>query len=124
MTKETFSQWLLTEMNKRSWSQGELARRAGVTQGAVSHVLGDMRSPGPEFCKAVAFALDYPQEFVFRKAGILDDTPTKEDALTCLLNHYFAQLTPQEQQIILDQIEALARKRERATAPKRSRSRK
>jgi len=88
----------------------------GSYPATVSKILNGERNPGPDFCRALARALNYPQEFVFRKAGLLDDDSPPEDNLTRLLNHYFAQLSPQEQQIILTQIESLAQKHERTTA--------
>ena len=107
MTKETFPQWLLTEINERGWSQGELARRAGITQGAVSHILGGMRSPGPEFCKAVAKALGYPPEVVFRKAGILPPKPPQNEETEIAL-HLLNQLPPEKRQAALQFLKFLA----------------
>lgn len=115
-----FASWLEAEIQSRGWSQAELAKRARLNRAIVNKVLNRYSKPSPETLQAIARALGYPQEFVFRKAGLLDDSPTEEDALTRLLNHYFAQLTPQEQQIILTQIEALAQKRKHTTTPKRS----
>lgn len=64
-----FSDWLLKEMNARTWSQADLARAAGLSRTAVSNVLSQQRQPGPEFCVAIAQAFGYPPEVIFRAAG-------------------------------------------------------
>ncbi len=70
-----FTAWLREELEKREWSQNELARRAGLTSASVSYVLNELRGPGPEFCQAIAQALRLPEEFVFRQAGLLAPVP-------------------------------------------------
>ncbi len=71
---DTFAQWLQGEMVAREWSQAELARRANITKGAISHVLNETRRPGEALCKAIAQALEYPPEVIFRAAGLLPPT--------------------------------------------------
>jgi transcriptional regulator with XRE-family HTH domain len=65
------SQWLKQQLEQRSWSSSELARRAGLSQSSVSHVLTGRQVPGLEFCKGVAKALEMPPEEMLRLAGHL-----------------------------------------------------
>ena len=66
-----FSKWLQEEIDKREWTQADLARKTNLSRAAVSQVLSENRRPGPEFCRATAHALDLPEEEVFRQAGLL-----------------------------------------------------
>jgi transcriptional regulator with XRE-family HTH domain len=63
--------WLNTELEKRSWSRRELAKRANLSSGAVAHVLRGERGAGSDFCQAIAGALGIPVEDVYRRAGLL-----------------------------------------------------
>jgi len=68
----TFIEWLSQEIRIRKWTQAELADRAGVTRGAVSHIFSGTRQPGIDMLKAVAHALNLSTEEVFRAAGVLE----------------------------------------------------
>ncbi len=74
-----FSGWLQGELDKREWTQADLARKSDLSRAAVSQVISQNRKPGPEFCRAVAKALELPEEFVFRKAGLLSPQPDKPE---------------------------------------------
>src|SRR5690606_5343811 len=69
-----FVSWLKGEMKARGWSQAELARRAGVTRGAIGNVLRGDRGPGRDLLIAIAGALNYPSETVFRQAQFFPET--------------------------------------------------
>ena len=77
IVNKEFSGWLQIEIDKREWNQADLARKTEMSRAAVSQVLSENRRPGPEFCRAVAHALDLPEEEVFRQAGLL--TPKQEE---------------------------------------------
>lgn len=66
-----FSEWLVKELNKREWSNSELARRAGVVPSYVSMVISLGRQPGLGFCKKVANALGVSEDEVVRAAGLI-----------------------------------------------------
>ena len=70
------------KMEERDWRQADLARRAGLSGGALSNILNDNRNPGPEVLTAIAKAFDEPPELVFRIAGILPPLPGPDDDLT------------------------------------------
>ena len=71
MTKSSFSQWLLKELESREWSQVDLSRRSGVSQAQITRVLSGERGVGEKALSAIAHALKLPPEQVFRAAGIL-----------------------------------------------------
>ena len=81
-----FTEWLTQEMQKRGWSQAELARESGITKGALSHIFSGTRKPGVIMLKAIAQAFYLPAEHVFRIAGLLetDDPPSDSDKISDL----------------------------------------
>lgn len=56
-----FSTWIKAERKRRGWSQDDLARRMGVTQGAISHIEKQRRGSNPpyETLRALAGAFGY-----------------------------------------------------------------
>lgn len=67
-----FSDWLLHEINKRDWSQSDLARQSGLTRQAVSHLIsGRSKTPDNETIEKLARAFDVTIEAVMRHAQIL-----------------------------------------------------
>jgi transcriptional regulator with XRE-family HTH domain len=40
-----FRKWVIEELEKRSWSQAELARRMGITRAGVNMLLNESRNP-------------------------------------------------------------------------------
>lgn len=112
--KKYFTEWLDTELKQRGWSRADLARRAHVSQSTLSLIWSGERAPGPDFCRAVARALGYPQEYVFRKAGLLDDLPPPDhDPEIQLALRLLSSLPPEERQEALEYIQFKARKARR-----------
>lgn len=70
-----FIDWLREELNKRDWSQSELARRGNISASMVSMVLSGTSKPGANFCAGVARALNLSPEAVMQQAGILKKRP-------------------------------------------------
>lgn len=68
-----FTDWLAAELDKRSWNHAELARRSGITRGALSHIFSHTRHPGVTLLRGIARGLHMPPEEVFRAAGILEN---------------------------------------------------
>lgn len=91
-----FSVWLNKEMEIKGLSQNRLAKLAGVSQGAIAHVINGRRNPGPELCEGVARAFKIPPEDVFRIAGLLpparEEDPTDDELL-----FLYDQLSEEEQ---------------------------
>ena len=80
-----FSTWINEELDKRDWSQSDLARASGVHRATISKLLSypDQR-PSPDTCTGIAKALSLPVDFVLEKAGLIpeskDKSPTLEEA--------------------------------------------
>ena len=75
-----FARWLQEQLNTTGMTQAELARKSGVTRAAINGILTGIRGPGPDLCSAIASALGYSPEHVFRVAGLLpkvDETTTE-----------------------------------------------
>jgi len=96
-----FNGWLLKELEKRDWTQSDLARASGLSRGFISNLLNDMRQPGADACVAIAAALKIPPEVVLRKAGILpeksENSPRADEAL-----HLFNQLNENDQDEVIE----------------------
>lgn len=73
-----FVTWLTVEMDKRGWSNSELARRAGITPSNVSMVISGTRQPGWDFCAKIARPLGHSPEHVLRQAGLLPALPAPD----------------------------------------------
>lgn len=73
--------WLEERLKEKGISQRELARRSGITAGAINHVLSGTRNPGEDFCTKIARGLGLPPEVVFRQAGLLPPAPKDVDDL-------------------------------------------
>jgi transcriptional regulator with XRE-family HTH domain len=98
----TFITWLKNEIDIRGISQAELARRSSLTTGAISHIFSGSRRPGPDLCTAIANALNYPPDLVFRKAGLLPELDHTDPPGTDELTHRFKNADGATQREILD----------------------
>jgi transcriptional regulator with XRE-family HTH domain len=67
----SFSDWLREQLKERGWNQAELSRRSGISQPHITKALNGERNFGEQSIKAIAEALQFPPEKVFRIAGIL-----------------------------------------------------
>ena len=83
MTNSTFSQWLLSELESREWSQVDLSRKSGVSQAQITRVLSGERGIGEKALSAIASALKLPPEPERAKAIIffLIDTGVRAEEL-------------------------------------------
>ena len=104
---QDFTEWLENELITRGWTRAELARRANVSQSTLSLIWTGERTPGPDFCRAIARALNIPPETVFRKAGLLPASPDPDPEIEEAL-YLFAQLPTPVRKLVLLQIRALA----------------
>ncbi len=113
-----FANWVEAEMKRRGWSRAELARRAGLSRAAVSDVLNLKYPPGPEFCRALARAFGYSQEYVFRLAGLIDDPLPPGVSLDGLaLAQLLSQLPPEDREEILALVQLKLARRKGGPAP-------
>jgi transcriptional regulator with XRE-family HTH domain len=76
-----FSEWLQAEMDKRGWSQSDLARYADLNRAVINKLLNGKSHPQPATLEAISRALKMPIEITYRAAGLLPITPENDDAL-------------------------------------------
>jgi transcriptional regulator with XRE-family HTH domain len=99
--QEEFMSWLTNELQQRGWSVRELARRAGVSHGAINNVLNGYSNAGPDLCTAIARAFHMPVETVFRQAGLLPEPTQDERGYIREVLEIMRELTPDERYEIL-----------------------
>lgn len=66
-----FSEWLQSEMDKRGWSQSDLARSADLNRAVINKLLNGKSHPQPTTLEAISRALKIPPETIYRAAGLL-----------------------------------------------------
>jgi len=81
ISMEKFEHWLQTEMDKRGWSQSELARRAGFFPASLSRVLRGERKLGADMAVGIARALHVRPERVMYQAGLIPNLPLEDDLI-------------------------------------------
>ena len=84
---DTFSNWLFTQMQDRSWSQSDLARASGLTRQAIGRYLAEKTKTPDEFAlQKIAHAFELPTETVYRAAGILPTKPETNEEIEQILH--------------------------------------
>jgi transcriptional regulator with XRE-family HTH domain len=82
-------------MNKRGWSQSDLARAADLNRAVINKLLNGKSHPQPATLEAISRALKIPVESTYRAAGLLpansDTDETLEEAIYVLKNIHSAQ---------------------------------
>jgi transcriptional regulator with XRE-family HTH domain len=81
-----FPDWLQSELDKRRWSQADLAYSAGISRAVVNKLLNRKTYPQPDTLQAIARAFKIPVETVYRAAGLLPQE-TETDAFTAEILH-------------------------------------
>ena len=85
-----FSEWLQAEMDKRGWSQSDLARSSELNRAVINKLLNGKSHPQPTTLEAISRALKIPIEITYRAAGLLpnntDNDETIEEAIYVLKN--------------------------------------
>lgn len=76
-----FSEWLQTEMDKRGWSQSDLARYADLNRAVINKLLNGKSHPQPPTLEAISRALKIPMEIIYRAAGLLPSNPDNDDTI-------------------------------------------
>lgn len=79
--KIDFSVWLQNEMDKRGWSQSDLARYADLNRAVINKLLNGKSHPQPPTLEAISRALKIPIEITYRAAGLLPTNPDNDDAI-------------------------------------------
>lgn len=121
---DKFSNWLNEEMEKRAWSQSDLARASGLTRQVISYYLvGVSKSPNPDALRAIATALKVNPISVFRKAGLLPAGPENEIQFEDW-EYLLKQLPPEEQEEMRQLALLKIEKRKKAEAAAQAAQRK
>lgn len=76
-----FSEWLQSEMDKRGWSQSDLARYAELNRAVINKLLNGKSHPQPATLEAISRALRIPLETIYRAAGLLPANADSDDAM-------------------------------------------
>ena len=105
-----FGKWLLAELEKREWSQADLARAAKVSRSSISEIVSGQRQIGKRTATAIATALKLPPEQVFRAAGILPPVQNADEDIEEII-HLAKPLSKEDKQAVIDFINILDRLR-------------
>jgi len=110
-TNETFTQWLLKEINSRGLSYTQVAKKGGISHARISQVIGG-EPPGKRFCIGISRALGVSRDEVFRRAGILPPgTPQNDQEQSAL--HLFRRLETEDKDRLLAIMRGLIARAER-----------
>lgn len=101
---DNFSEWLISNLKNKGWSQAELARRAGTSRTAISDAISGKNPAGFEVCLGIANAFGLPPEEVFRAANLLPPAPANTERIN-RLTHLLSMLGEDD----LQDLEDLAR---------------
>lgn len=121
MDKLSSVEWLYREMNKRGWSQSDLARATHITRGAISSILNGINNANPKTCRAIAKAFNLPEEEVLEIFGHLTRKKDESDPMLDRVNRLIAELPPDEQEEILAYVEMRLHRWEKRSESKQSR---
>ena len=76
-----FSEWLQTEMNRRGWSQSDLARSAELNRAVINKLINGKSHPQPTTLGAISRAFKIPIESTYRAAGLLPISPDNDEII-------------------------------------------
>ena len=104
---DRFSDWLQSELDKRQWSQAELAYSAGISRAVINKLLNKRTYPQPDTLQAIARALKIPVESIYRVAGLLPEE-SETEAFTAEIVHKIKLIkSPKRRKTALRLLEAL-----------------
>lgn len=98
--ENTFSNWILQELDKRGWSQSDLARASGLTRGGVSNIVNEKSSIGIDSATGIAKAFGVPVTEVLSAAGVIPKVPEATAEEEQLL-YLFRQMTEDQRRDLL-----------------------
>jgi transcriptional regulator with XRE-family HTH domain len=117
-----FSEWLAKEMEKREWTQSDLARKADINRQVISTYINRKRAkPDEEVLSAIARAFKMPPETVFRAAGLLPPD-SGSDSSTEEITHIYNELNNGNREDLLDYARLRLQKQEREKTGRRART--
>lgn len=102
-----FANWLIEEMEKREWSQSDLARKANINRQVISTYVQRKRTkPDEDVLISIAHAFKLPPEIVFRAAGLLPPAVHIDDDMQQII-HEIDKLPKQDREEVLAYIRML-----------------
>lgn len=105
--KLEFTEWLQSEMDKRAWSQSDLARSADLNRAVINKLLNGKTSPHPSTLAAIARAFRIPLETAYRAAGLLPKVTSSETILAEIAHIIGSIKNPQRKATALTLLRAL-----------------
>lgn len=108
--ESTFSNWILQELDKRGWSQSDLARASGLTRGGVSNIVNEKSSIGIDSATGIAKAFGVPVTEVLSAAGVIPKMPEATAEEEQLL-YLFRQLSDYDREAVLNFVEFTSRRK-------------
>lgn len=106
-----FAEWLTGEMEKREWTQSDLAHKAEVNRQVIwTYVNRKRTKPDEDVLTAIAKAFKMPPETVFRAAGLL---PPGSNTATEEISHIYTKLNSGNREDLLDYARLRLEKQER-----------
>ena len=112
---DNFSDWLENQLRERVWSPADLTREAGWgSPSTVARILNGTRKPGAHVCRAIAKALGIPEEFVFRRAGLLSPLPATEDSKIREVWDVMKNMSPEKREEAINYIRYLYQQEQEA----------
>jgi transcriptional regulator with XRE-family HTH domain len=91
-----FSKWLSDKLEEKEWKQADLAKRSGMTAGAISNYVNG-RTPDKIALSKIAKAFKIPPETIFQIAGILPEE-VMLDEVTKEATYIFQRLNEEEKE--------------------------
>jgi transcriptional regulator with XRE-family HTH domain len=107
-----FPDWLQSELDKRRWSQADLAYSAGISRAVVNKLLNRKTYPQPETLQAIARAFKLPIETVYRAAGLLPRETESESFEAEIIHKLKLIKNPERRKTAISLLEALIKEEE------------
>ena len=86
-TVTTFSEWLMSELDKRGWSRSEAARRGKISASMFDKVINGYAQPGMRFIEGIARAFGMsPSEILEIAKTNKKETPISERIRNVVIN--------------------------------------
>ena len=117
---EKLATWFKGEIEERGWSLRETARRMGVSHTTAVNIANGRNRPSVKLCRRIAHTFGASPLEIMRMAGLLEPAPADTARLE-EVKRLFAELSTEEQDIVLTQMQALVeRRRRRVSEPQRA----
>jgi ribosome-binding protein aMBF1 (putative translation factor) len=76
-----FSEWLQAEMNKRGWSQSDLARSADLNRAVINKLINGKSHPQPSPWESISRACGFPSRSHTAPPDCCQSTPDNDETI-------------------------------------------